>query len=76
MPPSAITGIPCFAATSAQSNAYSFADLRPHIVSVGNNGTLKPGEKLPTESVIMELHGVSRTVKAPVSSPGHPVGRA
>ena len=31
------------AATSAQSNAYSFADLRPHIVSVGNNGTLKAG---------------------------------
>jgi len=25
-------------------------------------GTLKPGEKLPTESVIMALHGVSRTV--------------
>ncbi|GGY46329.1 GntR family transcriptional regulator [Pseudoduganella albidiflava] len=25
-------------------------------------GILKPGEKLPTESVIMELHGVSRTV--------------
>src|SRR5471032_430924 len=25
-------------------------------------GTLKPGEKLPTESVIMEIHGVSRTV--------------
>src|SRR5471032_2177204 len=25
-------------------------------------GALKPGEKLPTESVIMELHGVSRTV--------------
>ncbi|MGV7208570.1 FadR/GntR family transcriptional regulator [Oxalobacteraceae bacterium A2-2] len=25
-------------------------------------GTLKPGEKLPTESVIMEMHGVSRTV--------------
>lgn len=24
--------------------------------------TLKPGEKLPTESVIMEMHGVSRTV--------------
>lgn len=31
------------ASTSAQSNAYSFADLRPHIVSVGNNGTLKAG---------------------------------
>jgi predicted chitinase len=31
------------AATSAQSNAYSFADLRPHIVSVGNNGALKAG---------------------------------
>jgi len=26
------------------------------------SGQLKPGEKLPTESVIMELHGVSRTV--------------
>lgn len=26
------------------------------------NGVLKPGEKLPTESDIMELHGVSRTV--------------
>ena len=25
-------------------------------------GTLKPGEKLPTESLIMEMHGVSRTV--------------
>lgn len=25
-------------------------------------GELKPGDKLPTESVIMELHGVSRTV--------------
>ncbi len=31
------------ASTSAQSNAYSFADLRAHIVSVGNNGTLKAG---------------------------------
>jgi predicted chitinase len=31
------------ASTSAQSNAYSFADLRPHIVSVGNNGALKAG---------------------------------
>jgi DNA-binding FadR family transcriptional regulator len=26
------------------------------------DGVLKPGEKLPTESVIMEMHGVSRTV--------------
>ncbi|SFP14807.1 Predicted chitinase [Variovorax sp. OK605] len=31
------------AAAAAQSNAYSFADLRPHIVSVGNNGMLKAG---------------------------------
>ncbi len=30
-------------ATAGQSAAYSFADLRPHIVSVGNNGELKPG---------------------------------
>jgi GntR family transcriptional repressor for pyruvate dehydrogenase complex len=27
-----------------------------------NGGQLKPGDKLPTESVIMEMHGVSRTV--------------
>ena len=31
------------ASTAAQSVAYSFADLRPHIVSVGNNGQLKVG---------------------------------
>jgi hypothetical protein len=31
------------AATSGQSVAYSFADLRPHIVSVGNNGQLRAG---------------------------------
>ncbi|CAN5775132.1 hypothetical protein BH11PSE13_BH11PSE13_32790 [soil metagenome] len=31
------------ATTSNQSVAYSFADLRPHIVSVGNNGELKAG---------------------------------
>ena len=31
------------ASTSGQSNAYSFADLRPHIVSVGNNGQLRAG---------------------------------
>ncbi|QCP14766.1 FadR/GntR family transcriptional regulator [Pseudoduganella umbonata] len=35
------------------------------VESIGANireGMLKPGEKLPTESVIMGLHGVSRTV--------------
>lgn len=31
------------ARTAAQSTGYSFADLRPHIVSVGNNGVLKAG---------------------------------
>ena len=31
------------ASTSAQSVAYSYSDLRPHIVSVGNNGQLKVG---------------------------------
>ena len=31
------------ASTAAQSIAYSYADLRPHIVSVGNNGQLKVG---------------------------------
>jgi hypothetical protein len=28
---------------AGQSRAYSYADLRPHIVSIGNNGRLKPG---------------------------------
>lgn len=31
------------ATTAAQSTGYSYADLRPHIVSVGNNGVLKAG---------------------------------
>ncbi|WP_454689813.1 glycoside hydrolase family 19 protein [Achromobacter aloeverae] len=31
------------ATTAAQSASYSYADLRPHIVSVGNNGVLKAG---------------------------------
>jgi predicted chitinase len=31
------------ATTSGQSVAYSFRDLRPHIISVGNDGRLKPG---------------------------------
>jgi predicted chitinase len=31
------------ASTSGQSVAYSFGDLRPHIISVGNNGELKAG---------------------------------
>ena len=32
------------------------------ITATIQGGTLKPGEKLPTESLIMQLHGVSRTV--------------
>jgi hypothetical protein len=31
------------ARTSGQSAAYSYIDLRPHLVSVGNNGKLRPG---------------------------------
>lgn len=31
------------AAVSGQSNAYTYADLRPHLVSIGNEGKLKPG---------------------------------
>jgi GntR family transcriptional repressor for pyruvate dehydrogenase complex len=33
-----------------------------HITADIGRGVLKPGDKLPTESAIMELHGVSRTV--------------
>jgi hypothetical protein len=31
------------APTAGKSAAYSYADLRPHIVSIGNDGKLKPG---------------------------------
>ena len=31
------------ATSAAQSSAYSYADLRPHIISVGNNGQLQAG---------------------------------
>jgi len=30
-------------ASAGSSEAYSYMDLRPHIVSIGNNGKLKPG---------------------------------
>ncbi|HJS17483.1 MAG TPA: C1 family peptidase [Anaerolineales bacterium] len=30
-------------ASAGESEAYSYMDLRPHIVSIGNNGKLKPG---------------------------------
>lgn len=32
-----------YSPAAAQSTAYSYADLRPHIVSIGNDGTLKAG---------------------------------
>lgn len=38
------------ASTSAQSVAYAYEDLRPHIVSVGNNGRLRPGGDYGTSS--------------------------
>jgi hypothetical protein len=31
------------ASTSGQSSAYSYADIRPHIVNLGHNGELDPG---------------------------------
>lgn len=36
------------AATAAESQAYSYADLRPHIVSIGNDGRLRPGGEYGT----------------------------
>ncbi|HEY4084108.1 MAG TPA: C1 family peptidase [Burkholderiaceae bacterium] len=42
------------AAAAAQSVAYSYADLRPHIVSVGNDGLLKPGGEYGTTPVELE----------------------
>lgn len=35
-------------ADARKSNAYSFSDLRPHIISLGNNGCLNPGGEYGT----------------------------
>lgn len=35
-------------AAAGKSEAYSFADLRPHIISIGNNGQFKPGGNFGT----------------------------
>jgi hypothetical protein len=37
-------------AGAGRSKAYSFADLRPHIISLGNNGELKPGGNFGTSA--------------------------
>ncbi len=37
-------------AAAAKSISYSFADLRPHIISLGNNGQLKPGGNYGTSA--------------------------
>lgn len=39
---------------SGMSAAYSFSDLRPHIVSVGNDGKLKPGGEYGTTEIEIE----------------------
>ena len=38
------------ASTSGQSAAYAYADLRPHIISIGNDGTLQAGGDYGTTS--------------------------
>ncbi len=39
-----------FSTAAAKSNAYSFADIRPHIISLGNNGELKPSGDFGTSA--------------------------
>jgi hypothetical protein len=38
------------AASAKKSNAYAFADLRPHIISIGNNGQLNGGGNFGTSA--------------------------
>lgn len=38
------------AATAGQSAAYAYSDLRPHLISLGNDGKLKPGGDYGTTS--------------------------
>jgi len=42
------------AAGSGQSNAYSYPDLRPHIISLGNDGELKAGGNYGTSAADVE----------------------
>lgn len=43
-------------AGAGESRGYSFMDLRPHIVSIGNNGKLKPGGEYGTsEHELLEI---------------------
>lgn len=51
------------AATSGQSAAYTYADLRPHIISVGNEGRLKAGGdygSTPDEVAAIFRHDIPR----------------
>ena len=38
-------------AAAGKSEAYSYADLRPHIISIGNNGQLKAGGNFGTSAI-------------------------
>lgn len=52
---------------SGMSAAYSFSDLRPHLVSVGNDGRLKPGGDYSTTEIELErifVEDMPRVMKA------------
>jgi hypothetical protein len=41
-------------AAAQKSEAYSFSDLRPHVISIGNNGQLNPGGDFGTSMAEMQ----------------------
>jgi hypothetical protein len=56
------------ATAAAESRAYSYAELRPHIVSIGNDGVLKPGGdygSTPAEVVQIFDHDFPRLMGQP-----------
>jgi len=58
------------AATSGQSVAYSYADLRPHLISLGNDGGLRAGGDYGTSREDVE-HLLRTEIPQRIASEGH-----
>jgi hypothetical protein len=58
------------AAGAGQSASYSYADLRPHLISIGNNGELRPGGDYGTSREEVE-HLLQTEIPERIRSEGH-----
>jgi hypothetical protein len=58
------------ASTSGQSVGYAYADLRPHLISLGNNGELQPGGDYGTSREDVE-HLLQTEIPQRIAAEGH-----